>query len=234
MEDEIMGVASKQEAPPPETQEQAPEINVAEKTTAELERLKKALAASDRKITELSQKGTDETTKKLAAQMEYQNELQNINLQANTWDEQTLAKQRQEANKKYQAEMQKINYAEAYGKYKQDMMDDFNEIVEGVDVPEMQTLRNELDSAAAKGEVLEKFVRKAAKIIKESHKPVDTKKMAEDIERQVMEKMKRGGSLSVDKSGPGGASGTNRDILRRYNEGDRSVTREDVRKALGL
>ncbi len=59
----------------------------------------------------------------------------------------------------------------------------------------------------------------------------DIAKLEEDIRRKILEEQKRG--IVTDKGIPGGASNSKLDILRRFNEGDRSV-RKDVGKLLRL
>jgi hypothetical protein len=213
------------------------------KTVAELDTLKKQLAASDRKVRELRENlSVRQENAQLSAQVEYLAKLTDLSAKqyaGNFEGTGNYEQQKQALDAEYATKRSAIEKVASYQAQVQESAEEIQSIFKeaGLDPndatnTEVVSIYNEWKEAAQQGRPLEKIVAKASKIAVSKVKP-DMAKLKEEIRRDVLEEMKRSGALSVDKTAPSGATSAKQDIIKRYAEGDPAVTSEMYKKAIG-
>ena len=203
--------------PIPEAEEQVPEtpeVQDYKKKYEELERLHKE---DTRRITELKKAQKPTETPQLAVQMEKQNKLMELSFQreAMTPEQFSAAKARIEAEA--QQRIQALGMEVAYSQYTSEQRNYLEEILDGEETPEAKAILENFDKVAQENlskdirerDKLDRFAKEAAKLIKGKAKPVDTEKIKEEIRKEVMEELKRGGAYTVDKGVSSGGTPKN-------------------------
>lgn len=211
---------------------------------SELEDVKQKRAEADRAITRLSQERPGQNVDGLAAQLEHldkkldlysQQQGGQLNETAGTFEQQKAAL---DAN--YAQKSQAIGHKQEYQIHTQQALETIRGNLQSIGLDpdgtadEVAQLQQAFTDAANKGERMDAVVQQSFKVATDKLKTSETDrvKMKEEVRKELLEEQKGDASLKVDTGGPTAASGGAQETIRRYAEGDRSISRSDYEKAM--
>lgn len=244
-------VVAEQVEVPPQPVEAPPKDWEAEYNVkaAEAERLAVEKAASDRTITRLAQE-RKQTDPVVAAQMTTvmkQNELIAKSI-SGTLDEsrgslevqlaQLRAEQAQAVQGFQQAQQRESISAALYGRIEK-VFAKAGVSTDSQD-PEVLKVRAAFEAGNTAPDDLVDMARDVADALKNKPKdsvPQSIEQIKEQAKKEALEELKRSSGLRVDSGSPTAPISTARDVLKRYGEGDRSVSDKEVmeaRRQIGL
>ncbi len=99
------------------------------------------------------------------------------------------------------------------------------------DTPEVKEVQKAWSEAVEKGTRLDSVIAKATKVAMAKVK--SSQPSEEQVKQKVLEDFKKSSAVKVETGGPSAQSSSRTEILRKYSEGDKSVTRKMYEEAIG-
>ncbi len=248
--EEIKGVAPEGATPvegatpQPETAPETVSASEYNRVLQELDHVKKSQSGSDKTVAKLKGELLQAQQERDTRQADVIGQQLDILAQAQsgTLDE-TKGSAAQQISQIRATAATQIQAVEAKARYEQHVNESTERIREimtegGIDpdsqVPEAIEVQKAWGEAVQAGKPLNTVIDKATKVVLSKMKTAvpDVNKLKEEIKREVLEEYKKSGSLKVETGSPSAGAGSRLDIINRFAEGDKSVTRKQYEEAI--